>query len=43
MRIDKETKTQLKRIAEESKINPQHAQAMADGTMEVLNRATREE
>ncbi len=40
--LDEETRVRLAQVVRESKINPQHAQAMADDSIEALNKATRE-
>lgn len=37
--LDEETKARLAQVVKESKINSQHAQAMADGSVEALNKA----
>ncbi len=41
--LDEETKARLVQVVKESKINPQHAQAMAAGSIEALNKADLEE
>jgi hypothetical protein len=43
MNITSEQQTELNRLAEASKINPQHARAMADGSIVALKKANLEE
>lgn len=41
--MNEETRAQLKQVVKDSRIDPHHAQATADASVEALNRATRKE